>query len=122
MTDEIIAGPEGVMAFAMAQAVAGQPAPAEGCPTQDLILDFATAANATIAPFASYDTGSPPAFGTVSYPADDDPRFPYRPRQPHSTGFQFDVYCIRQLSADYASGLLDEFGSPLTDEYGAQIR
>lgn len=94
-------------------------------PTQDILLGFTLSDNATVTPFVTTFALTPAAaqVGAAwgSYPADDNPDFPYHPRLPHATGFQFDMLALRILDADYATGVLDELGHPLTDEYGAPL-
>lgn len=90
-------------------------------PTQDVRVTFVRVEVGTFRPFASYPAGWSPVFALTAYPADDDPRFPYHPRQGHAAGFQFDLTCARTISEDYVNGLLDELGAPILDEYGAQI-
>lgn len=88
-------------------------------PTQDVRVGLALAVGSVVTPFC---TGTEdPGAAAGSYPADDDPRFPYHPRRLHATGFQFDVLTLRPLPVGYAAGVLDELGHPIRDEYGAPI-
>lgn len=90
-------------------------------PTQDIYVGLAVPYNATITPFCVTPSAGPAGAGLGGYPADDDPRFPYSPRWLHATGFQFDLLSLRILPSDYASGVLDELGHPILDEYGSPI-
>lgn len=91
-------------------------------PTQDLHLSYPVPSGGGIVPFVTSQPVDPPgAASNGGYPVDDDTRFPYQPRALHATGYQFDVTALRPLADDYASGVLDELGCPIRDEYGAPI-